>query len=111
LNSILEHVENVEIQVGMNCVEVKPAAINKGIAVEILLKKVKTTKGPTDFVLCIGNNSIDEEMYSRILNPNNKEFFADNAHIFTTTIGRKPTNAQYYLNTIKDAYTVLESLC
>lgn len=38
----------------------------KGIATDLVLARSSLQKGPIDFVLCIGADSLDEEMYLKL---------------------------------------------
>jgi trehalose 6-phosphate synthase/phosphatase len=59
-----------------------------------------------DFVLCIGDDKSDEDMFESIADAT----IAPNVEIFACTVGRKPSKAKYYLEDIADVIHVLEGL-
>lgn len=58
LEDLLENHE-VDVIPGQCRVEVRPKSINKGVAVELLLRTIEQKK-PLDFVLCVGDDRSDE---------------------------------------------------
>eukprot|EP00397_Hematodinium_sp_SG-2012_P005352 GEMP01005371.1.p1 GENE.GEMP01005371.1~~GEMP01005371.1.p1 ORF type:complete len:1078 (+),score=211.66 GEMP01005371.1:44-3277(+) len=58
LSSLLQSYQ-CEVASGMGYVEVKVRGVNKGVAVNMLLEKF----GEVDFVLCVGDDRSDEEMF------------------------------------------------
>eukprot|EP00961_Rhodomonas_salina_P282837 3822434-Rhodomonas_salina.5 len=54
LEDILEDHE-VDVIPGQCRVEIRPRSINKGVAVELLLRAIEQKK-PVDFVLCVGDD-------------------------------------------------------
>jgi trehalose 6-phosphate synthase/phosphatase len=57
---------DVEVIDGKGYVEVKLKNINKGVAVEKVLTRVAKLNGDADFVLCIGDDRSDEDMFEAI---------------------------------------------
>ncbi|CAD7971849.1 unnamed protein product, partial [Amoebophrya sp. A120] len=53
----------VEIVEGKGYIEVKLAGVNKGEAVKKILSKISNIRGDPDFVLCIGDDRSDEDMF------------------------------------------------
>lgn len=53
----------VEVVEGKGYIEVKTAGINKGSAVNKILSKITKIRGDPDFVLCIGDDRSDEDMF------------------------------------------------
>ena len=70
--------------------EVKPAGINKGTFVSIILGYLKNT---LDFSLVVGDDKGDEQMFLAQLN--DKGLSQCDA-IFSVVVGIKPTKAKYY---------------
>lgn len=65
-----------------------------------------STKGePPDFILCIGDDRSDEDMFESISNA-----APSSAEVFACTVGRKPSKATYYLNDTEEVIRLLESL-
>lgn len=56
----------VDVLEGKGYVEVKLRGINKGVAVQTILKKVRQTFGEVDFMLCIGDDRSDEDMFDAL---------------------------------------------
>ncbi|CAD7976959.1 unnamed protein product [Amoebophrya sp. A25] len=56
----------VEIVEGKGYLEVKLAGVNKGSAVSKILSKISKIRGEPDFILCIGDDRSDEDMFQVI---------------------------------------------
>ena len=95
--------KDVKILNGKGFVEVISLGINKGYFVSYIIKeKIKQKKAP-DFILCIGDDAGDEKMFN-YLNKKKKEIlsFNHNAHLISITVGKKPSEAEYYVNKPND---------
>ena len=55
--------EPVEVVAGAAIIEVKPQGVSKGGIVERILNDL-SRRGPPDFVLCIGDDRSDEDMFT-----------------------------------------------
>ena len=55
--------EPVEVVAGAAIIEVKPQGVSKGGIVERILNEL-SRRGPPDFVLCIGDDRSDEDMFT-----------------------------------------------
>ena len=53
---------------------------------------------PADFVLCIGDDRSDEDMFKVISSSMAGPSVAPRAEIFACTVGKKPSKAKYYLD-------------
>lgn len=62
---------------------------------------------PFDFVLCAGDDSTDELMFAALKDKLGK----DAPQLITTTVGRKPSEANTYLNDHNEVVDLLELLC
>ncbi|EPR58368.1 trehalose-phosphatase [Toxoplasma gondii GT1] len=178
----------VSVMSGKGYVEVKLRGVNKGHAVEKVLRKLSNLHGDVDFVLCVGDDRSDEDMFAVInamtedgdqlclpegsgagssglyrhtqskdriprrnsvsSDENRAEAVVGNVeglmkrdgsmqhagalgsgltsassstslsghtkktspHFFTCTVGKKPSNARYYLNDTEDVSDLLDSL-
>lgn len=58
--------EAVEVVAGNAIVEVKPQGVSKGGAVERILLQLSRSGRSPDFVLCIGDDRSDEDMFQAI---------------------------------------------
>lgn len=58
--------EPVNVSSGVSIVEVKPQGVSKGGAVERILLQTADAGTPPDFILCIGDDRSDEDMFTAI---------------------------------------------
>jgi len=111
LATVLTHVQNLEVIRGRNTVEVKAASVNKGLSSELILNRERLIKGKyPDFVLCLGGTRKDEEMFSRLGKMLRDGKDHEKVHWFTCTVGKKPSNARYYVDKVCDVYEALNLL-
>ena len=104
-----------EVYYGLGYVEVKPRGINKGTTVfEILQELNRRKKDPADFILSIGDDVSDEEMFRVIkaLKKEDSKFIAKKQILksFTCTVGKKPSLAKYFINDASELVGILELL-
>ncbi|OQR87329.1 trehalose-phosphatase [Achlya hypogyna] len=111
--------------------EIVPEGLNKGVvARHILSSDAELHRGHPDFIFCIGDDTTDESMFKCIY-----EYYAERSeesvhgrsrvpstddgrlhitgalqHVFTCTVGKKPSNAHLYLNNVEDVENLLYSL-
>lgn len=104
---LLDHLEGVlsnepiEVVPGQTIVEVKPQGVSKGRAAERVLAYAGES---TNFVLCIGNDRSDEDMFHAM--PSG----GANAGVFACTVGQKPSKAPFYVNDPSDVMATLSKL-
>ncbi|CAL8463619.1 g3153 [Coccomyxa elongata] len=111
---LLDHLEGVlsnepvEVVAGSAIVEVKPAGVSKGGAVERILLEAAGRNTAHDVVLCIGDDRSDEDMYIAI------EHVAVMPHmpaeVFACTVGQKPSKAPFYVNDPAEVLSILGRL-
>ena len=65
LESVLSN-EPVEVVMGNTIVEVKPQGVSKGGAVERILLDMSSHGSAPDFILCVGDDRSDEDMFTAI---------------------------------------------
>lgn len=102
--------DQIEISEGFGYVEVKPKGINKGTAVYKAIEKINSRQGPVDFIMAIGDDSSDEEMFKMlkaIKKQNSIWLVHKKIPIYTCTLGIKPSLASHFL---LDAAKVLNLL-
>jgi trehalose 6-phosphate synthase/phosphatase len=87
---------NLKILDGNKVVEILMNETGKGNAVKKLLEK-----DSYDFVLSIGDDATDEEMF---------EFFLNNPNAFTIKVGEGTTCARYQLQSISNVESLLKKL-
>ena len=101
--------KEVKILNGKGFVEVITLGIDKGYFVSYIIKeKIRQKKAP-DFILCIGDDASDEKMF-KFLNKKKKEIkgFNHAANLISITVGKKPSEAQYYVNNTKDVQDLIK---
>lgn len=103
--------KNKEVKIinGKGFVEVITLGIDKGYFVSYIIKeKIRQKKAP-DFILCIGDDASDEKMF-KFLNKKKKEIkgFNHAANLISITVGKKPSEAQYYVNNTKEVQDLIK---
>ncbi|KAL3821398.1 hypothetical protein ACJIZ3_007303 [Penstemon smallii] len=111
LESVLAN-EPVAVKSGQYIVEVKPQArgITKGIVAEKIFTSMKEKGKQADFVLCIGDDRSDEDMFEIIGNSVSRHILSYQTEVFACTVGQKPSKAKYYLDDSSQVLSMLESL-
>lgn len=113
---LLDHLENVlanepaVVKRGQHIVEVKPQGVSKGLVAENVLSTMIHGGKPPDFVMCIGDDRSDEDMFESILSTISSPSFLTSPEIFACTVGRKPSKAKYYLDDTVDVVKLLQGL-
>ncbi|KAI9074527.1 hypothetical protein K1719_043526 [Acacia pycnantha] len=116
--ALLDHLENVlsndpvVVKKGQYIVEVKPQGTTKGLVVEEVLSRLAGTGKSPDFILCIGDDRSDEDMFESI---STKVYGGGSSpssapEIFACTVGQKPSKARYYLDDTAEVMMLLKSL-
>ena len=101
---------NFDIVNDGSCINIKPKNVNKAAFIaEILQREFK--KKNIDFIFYVGDDNTDEEAFNYLKSamkffPN----FNSDIKVFTSTIGKKPSNAKYYFNEVNDCIENLELL-
>jgi len=100
----------VEVTMGKGYLEVGPIGINKGVMLDHVISQLYSHSGGVDFVLCIGDDSADEYMFSAL-----QARFGDGGPpqgpaIFTTVVGRKPSAAHFFVNDSDEVLELCQSL-
>ncbi|KAL2324131.1 hypothetical protein Fmac_023189 [Flemingia macrophylla] len=107
LESVLAN-EPVSVKSSPNIVEVKPQGVSKGIVAERLLLTMQQKGVTPDFVLCIGDDRSDEDMFGVIMNA--RASLSPVAEVFPCTVGQKPSKAKYYLEDTSEILRMLQGL-
>jgi len=77
--------------------------------VEKLLRQLVTDQKPPDFVLCIGDDKSDEDMFESINNCTaSTDLFTAIPEVFACTVGQKPSKARYFVEETSDVINLLE---
>ncbi|KAK6947398.1 Glycosyl transferase, family 20 [Dillenia turbinata] len=109
LESVLAN-EPVSVKSGLHMVEVKPQGVNKGLVAERLLATMKEKGMLPDFVLCIGDDRSDEDMFEVIISAMAGPSLSPVAEVFACTVGQKPSKAKYYLDDTSEILRMLQGL-
>ncbi|KEH40650.1 putative alpha,alpha-trehalose-phosphate synthase (UDP-forming), Trehalose-phosphatase [Medicago truncatula] len=108
LESVLAN-EPVTVKSGQNYVEVKPQGVSKGLVAKRLLSSMQEKEMSPDFVLCIGDDRSDEDMFEVITSSMNGPI-APKAEVFACTVCRKPSKAKYYLDDTAEIVRLIQGL-
>ena len=92
-------------------VEVVPRKGHKGHIVKKILEDVKARKKVVDFVLCMGDDIADEKMFTSVMNFYTSNSSKEAAYAFNVAVGKKQTNASFYVDDAADVGGILVSLC
>lgn len=109
LESVLAN-EPVVVKSGQQIVEVKPQGVSKGVAVEKLLTSMASQGSPPDFILCIGDDRSDEDMFEIIDSTMASFPKSSKREVFACTVGQKPSKAKYYLDDTVEVLNLLQGL-
>ncbi|KAL6525469.1 putative alpha,alpha-trehalose-phosphate synthase 11 UDP-forming [Orobanche hederae] len=110
LESVLAN-EPVVVKNGQQIVEVKPQGVSKGVVVRNLMETIMRNTGKqADFVLCIGDDRSDEEMFEAIASSMADHSLPDTAEVYACTVGQKPSMAKYYLDDTCEVIKMLQGL-
>ncbi|KAG9133034.1 hypothetical protein Leryth_015392 [Lithospermum erythrorhizon] len=109
LESVLAN-EPVVVKRGQHIVEVKPQGVSKGVVVEKLMETMQSKGKPPDFVLCIGDDRSDEDMFESIASSVASHTLPASAKVFACTVGQKPSMAKYYLDDTIEVINMLQGL-
>ncbi|XP_041990316.1 probable alpha,alpha-trehalose-phosphate synthase [UDP-forming] 7 [Salvia splendens] len=109
LESVLAN-EPVAVKSGQFIVEIKPQGVSKGVVAEKVFTSMKEKGEQADFVLCIGDDRSDEDMFELFGTAVSKNVLSYNTEVFACTVGQKPSKAKYYLDDTAEVVAMLESL-
>ncbi|KAL1821363.1 hypothetical protein DCAR_0417782 [Daucus carota subsp. sativus] len=109
LESVLAN-EPVEVKSGQFIVEVKPQGVTKGLVAEKIFTSMCENGKQADFVLCIGDDRSDEDMFEIIGSAISGNILSSNTSVFACTVGQKPSKAKYYLDDTSEVILMLENL-
>ncbi|RAL45276.1 hypothetical protein DM860_014686 [Cuscuta australis] len=109
LESVLAN-EPVAVKSGRSIVEVKPQGVTKGLVAEKVFTKMAEQGKAADFVLCIGDDRSDEDMFEMIDTALSRDILSQSTKVFACTVGQKPSKAKYYLDDPSEVILMLQSL-
>ncbi len=102
--------------------EIVPEGLHKGVVARHILTVDAESHGGNhpDFLFCMGDDTTDESMFKAIY-----EYYAERSdetgahpkadqqqlqHVFTCTVGKKPSNAHLFVNHVDDVEELLHTL-
>ncbi|KAI4369047.1 hypothetical protein MLD38_017538 [Melastoma candidum] len=109
LESVLAN-EPVVIKRGQSAVEVKPQGVSKGLVAKRMLSEMQEKGVSPDFVMCIGDDRSDEDMFKVITSSVASSCISPNAEVFACTVGQKPSKAKYYLDDTAEIVRLMQGL-
>ncbi|KAJ7981595.1 putative Trehalose-6-phosphate synthase [Quillaja saponaria] len=109
LESVLAN-EPVAVKSGQFIVEVKPQGVSKGLVAEKIFTSMAENGKQADFVLCVGDDRSDEDMFEIISSAMSRNVLSANTSVFACTVEQKPSKAKYYLDDISEVRSMLEAL-
>ena len=99
LEKILSHMA-VSIIMGNKMLELRPSSVDKSTAVRSILKDLNIGN-LCDFILCIGDGKTDEVVF---------QYMEEIQGSITCTVGKKQTEAHYYVESVRDVESVIKEL-
>lgn len=75
-----------------------------------LISKMQSRGRPPDFLLCIGDDRSDEDMFKSIVHSSSNPSVPAIAEVFACTVGQKPSMAKYYLDDTVDVIKLVQGL-
>lgn len=89
---------------------IQPSRINKGRALmQVVDEHLKSDSVPGfDFMLVMGDERTDEDIFSMLNDQHMTPL--QGSHVFTVTVGRKPSRAQYFVDDPDAVHATLQAL-
>lgn len=84
--------------------------VSKGLVAKRLLTTMQERGIIPDFVLCIGDDRSDEDMFEVITSTIAGETIASKTEVFECTVGKKPSKAKYYLDDTVEIVRLMQGL-
>ena len=84
--------------------------MSKGLVAQRLLSIMRQKGLLPDFVLCIGDDRSDEDMFEVISTAMACSSLNSEAEVFACTVGKKPSKAKYYLDDTAQIVRLLQGL-
>lgn len=100
LEKTLSHMA-VSIVLGNKTLELRPSMVDKSTAARAILKDLGGFSNDCDFLLCIGDGKTDEVVF---------QFLQEIDYAISATVGKKQTEAKFFVETVKDVEVLLNDL-
>ena len=93
---------------GKGYVEVIATGINKGYFISYILKQFFNQGIFFDFIMCLGDDTTDEKMFHFLNDKKNAiKKYCEGVNIFSCTVGKKPSKANFYVNSPFDVQELI----
>ena len=100
---------NLKIVNGKGYLEIIALGIHKGYFVSYIVKKNFKKNHIPNFILCVGDDTTDEKMFHYLKSKeDNIKNFSSNANLISVIVGKKPSEAIYYVNGPNDIQVLLD---
>ena len=100
---------NLKVVNGKGYLEIIALGIHKGYFVSYIVKKNFKKNHFPDFILCAGDDTTDEKMFHYLKRKeDNIQNLNKNANLISIIVGKKPSQAKYYVNGPNDIKDLLE---
>lgn len=96
----------MEVLMGQKILYVRPKGVNKGAAVEEILRRLMKHGETPSWIFSIGDDRTDEDMFTKLYS----ETEGTDTVVNTCTVGRKITTAKYYVNDVDEVMELLEGI-
>lgn len=88
--------------------------VSKGLVAKRILSTMHERGDLPDFILCVGDDRSDEDMFEVIMTAAARGTSPSSLHpeaeVFACTVGRKPSKAKYYLDDPADIVRLIHGL-
>lgn len=85
--------------------------VSKGLTVDKLIRTLVTNGKAPDFLMCIGNDRSDEDMFESINNMTSNAVLSPTApDVFACSVGQKPSKAKYYVDDTSEVIRLLKNV-
>eukprot|EP00026_Physarum_polycephalum_P012464 Phypoly_transcript_12775.p1 GENE.Phypoly_transcript_12775~~Phypoly_transcript_12775.p1 ORF type:complete len:274 (+),score=53.97 Phypoly_transcript_12775:123-944(+) len=104
LDKLSEKYHTLDVRKGKKSLEARVSGITKGFIIKEILGSLE--KHEIDFVLCMGDDVTDEDMFVELVHQKQLK------SVFSVTVGKKPkTSANSFLEKQHDVFTTIGKLC
>lgn len=85
--------------------------VSKGLAVSKLIHTLVNNGKAPDFLMCIGNDRSDEDMFESINSMASDAVFLPTVpEVFACSVGQKPSKAKYYVDDTSEVIRLLKNV-
>jgi trehalose 6-phosphate synthase/phosphatase len=84
--------------------------VSKGLVVDKVIHRLMNNGKTLDFVVCIGNDRSDEDMFKSIDSMTSSSAFPAVPEVFACSVGQKPSKAKYYVDNAGEVVRLLKNI-